>query len=118
MTTTEDKVTTNYCNVDKLFYINRNGEEIHSQETNPNETEIIEALQSDNWSARFDDIRAGKTVRVSDRIFYDMLSSVPPVRQTATSFYCGEAYSGNKYYFFYRNENDGKRYGKLKEIVN
>jgi len=118
MNTTEERVTTSYCNVDKLFYINRNGEEIHSQKTKPNDTDIIEALASDNWSARFSDMREGKTVRVSDRIYYDMLGSVPPIRQTATSFYCGEPYSGNKHYFFYRDENDGKRYGKLKEIVN
>lgn len=116
MTTTEDTVKTSYCNTDKLFYISRNGEEIHSQKEKPTQTDIIEALQSDNWKARFDDMREGKTTRISDRIYWDMLCSVPPIKQTANSFYCGEAYSGNKYYFFYRDENDGKRYGKLKEL--
>lgn len=116
MTTTEDKVTVSYCNVDKLFYISRNGEEIHSQKTKPNETELIEALASDNWKARFDAMREGKTVRVSDRIYWDMLCSVPPIKQTHNSFYCGEPYSGGLHYFFYKDENDGKRYGKLKSI--
>ena len=117
MEATENKVTITYCNVDKLFYISRNGEEIHSQQTRPNETELIEALASDNWKARFDAMRNGYTVRVSDRIYWDMLGSVPPIKQTLNSFYCGEPYSGNKHYFFYRDENDGKRYGKLKQLI-
>lgn len=115
-TIAENKVTITYCNVDKLFYISRNSEEIHSQQTKPTDTDIIEALTSDDWKARFDDMRSGKTVRVSDRIYYDMLCAVPPIKQTANSFYCGECYSGNLYYYFYRDENDGKRYGKLKTI--
>lgn len=110
----EVKIT--YCNVDRLFYISRGGEEIHSQTTKPTDTDIIEALSSDSWKMRFDDMREGKTVRVSDRIYYSMLESVPPAKYTSNGFYCGEAYSGNLYYYFYRDENDGKRYGKLKPI--
>ena len=105
-----------YCNVDKLFYIRHNNEDIHYQQTKPNDTDIIEALISDNWKARFDDMGAGKRVRVSTRIYWDMLGSVPPIKQTANSFYCGEPYSGNLYYFFYIDENNGKRYGQLKEL--
>ena len=115
---TEEKIETTYCDIDKMFYIRRNGEDLHAQKSRPTQTDIIEALKSDIWKARFDDMREGKTVRVSSRIFYDMLGSVPPKRQTENSFYCGEAYSGNKYYFFYVDKNDGKRYGKLKEITN
>ena len=35
-----------YCNVDKLFYIRHNNEDIHYQQTKPNDTDIIEALIS------------------------------------------------------------------------
>ena len=104
-----------YCNVDKLFYIRHNDEDIHYQQTKPNDTDIIEALISDNWQARFDDMRAGKKVRVSARIYWDMLGSVPPIKQTANSFYCGEPYSGNTYYYFVK-EQDGFIYGQLKSI--
>lgn len=114
---TEEKITTHCCGVDNLFYIRRNGEDLHAQKSRPTQTDIIEALISDDWKARFDDMRSGKTVRVSARIYFDMLCSVPPIKQTANSFYCGEAYSGNRYYFFYLDENDGKRYGKLKELI-
>ena len=106
--------TIKWCNVDKLFYVYHNDNEIHYQQTKPNETELIEALQSDNWSARFKDMEEGKRVRVSERIYYDMLGCVPPKKQTATSFYCGECYSGNLYYFF--EKVDGKCYGQLKPI--
>ena len=115
MTTTEDTVKTTYCNTDKLFYISRNGEEIHSQKEKPTQTDIIEALQSDNWKARFDDMREGKKVRVSERIYWEMLGAVPPIKQTANSFYCGEAYSGNIHYYF-EKEQDGFIYGQLKPI--
>jgi hypothetical protein len=104
-----------WCNVDRLFYIYHNGEEIHHQQTKPNETEVIEALQSDNWKARFDDMREGKRVRVSERIYWDMLGAVPPKKQTATSFYCGEAYSGNYYYYF--EKKNGRCYGELKPLA-
>lgn len=114
--TEQEKIETTYCDVDKLFYIRRNGEDLHAQKERPTQTDIIEALQSDNWKARFDDMRSGKKVRVSSRIYWDMLCSVPPKKQTANSFYCGEAYSGNKHYFFYLDENDGKKYGQLKEL--
>lgn len=117
MTTTEEKIITTYSDVDGLFYIRRNGEDLHAQKSRPTQTDIIEAIMSDNWKARFDDMRSGKTVRVSARIYWDMLCSVPPIKQTANSFYCGEAYSGNKHYFFYLDENDGKRYGQLKELI-
>lgn len=113
----EEKIEIAYSNVDRLFYIRRNGEDIHAQKSRPNQTDIIEALKSDNWKARFDDMRSGKKVRVSSRIYWDMLGSVPPIKQTANSFYCGEPYSGKKHYFFYLDENDGKRYGQLKELT-
>ena len=104
-----------FCNVDNLFNIELNGEEIHHQQTRPNETDIIEAVMSDRWQQRFDEMREGKKVRVSERIYWSMLGSVPPIKQTANSFYCGEPYSGNKYYYFERDE-DGKIYGQLKAI--
>ena len=44
-----------------------------------------------------------------------MLGSVPPIKQTANSFYCGEPYSGNTYYYF-EKEQDGFIYGQLKSI--
>lgn len=115
MTTIDEKIEVIYCNVDRLFYIRRNGEDIHFQKERPNQTELIEALMSDNWKSRFDEMRSGKKVRVSYRIYLDMLCSVPPINQTANSFYCGEAYSGNKHYFFERNDK-GIIYGQLKEI--
>ncbi len=108
----EHKIT--WCNVDRLFYISRNGDDIHHQQEKPTETDIIEALMSDNWEARFNDIKSGKKVRVSDRIYYSMLGSVPPIQQKLGSFYCGEPYSDNLYYFF--STEDGKRYGQLKEL--
>ena len=116
MTTTEQKIEIAYCGIDKLFYIKRNGEDIHQQQTRPNETELIEALQSDNWENRFNDMRAGKKVRVSCRIYYEMLGSVPPLKQTANSFYCGEPYSGNTHYYYERDEKTSKIYGQLKTI--
>ncbi len=109
------KIETIYCEVDKLFYIKRNGEEIHAQKSRPNETELIEALKSDNWQARFDDMRSGKRVRVSRRIYWDMLGSVPPLKQTSNSFFCGEPYSGDKHYYFIREEG-GKIFGELKKV--
>ena len=113
--TKQEEITISYCDVDKLFYIRRNNEDLHCQKSAPNQTELIEALMSDNWKGRFDDMRCGKKVRVSERIFWDMLGSVPPKKQTANSFYCGEPYSGNKHYYFER-EDDGKIYGQLKEL--
>ncbi len=104
-----------WCNVDRLFYIRRNGEDIHAQQTKPNDTDIIEALMSDDWQKRFDDMRSGKRVRVSERIYWDMLGAVPPKKQTANSFYCGECYSGDLYYYFEKIE--GKVYGQLKSIT-
>jgi hypothetical protein len=103
-----------WCNVDRLFYIHHNGNEIHYQKTKPNETEVIEALMSDNWKARFEDMREGKRVRVSERIYWDMLGSVPPIKQTANSFFCGEPYSGNYHHFF--EKKNGYCYGELKPL--
>jgi hypothetical protein len=114
MNTTEEKITTSYCNVDKLFYIRRNNEDLHSQQTRPTQTDIIEAIKSDNWKARFDDMREGKKVRVSERIYYDMLGSVPPLKYTQNGFVCGEAYSSNVYYHFWKE--DGIIYGQLKQV--
>lgn len=104
-----------WCNVDRLFYIRHKGEDIHHQKIKPTETDIIEALASDNWNSRFEDMRSGKKVRISDRIFYEMLGSVPPIKQKLGSFYCGEPYSGSLYYYFSTDE-DGKRYGQLKTL--
>lgn len=108
------KAEVKWCNVDKLFYIYRNDEVIHQQQIHPTATEIGEAFISDEWKARFEDMREGKRVRVSERIYYDMLGSVPPKKQTETSFYCGECYSGNLYFYF--EKVDGKCYGQLKPI--
>lgn len=103
-----------WCNVDKLFYVHHNGREIHCQKTHPTGMELIDALQSDNWQARFEDMHEGKRVRVSERIYEEMMGAVPPKNITATSFYCGECYSGNLYYYF--EKVDGKCYGQLKPI--
>lgn len=110
----QTNVVVNWCNVDALFYLHHNGTEIHHQKEKPTETDIIEALASDNWQSRFEDMRSGKKVRVSDRIFYDMLGSVPPINQKSGSFYCGEPYSGNLHYYF--STENGKRYGQLKAL--
>ena len=107
-----EKVT--WCNVDRLFYIYHNEEVIHQQKTKPNDTEIIEALMSDNWKYRFEDMANGKRVRVSERIYWDMLGSVPPIKQTANSFFCGEPYSGNYHHFF--EKEDGYCFGQLKKV--
>ena len=110
----QTNVVVNWCNVDKLFYLSNNAQDIHHQKEKPNETDIVEALVSDNWESRFEDMRNGKKVRVSDRIFYEMLGSVPPINQKLGSFYCGEPYSRNLHYFF--STEDGKRYGQLKTL--
>jgi len=109
-----EAVTISWSAPDRLFYINRNKETIHSQKTLPNQMELIEALQSDNWTARFGDMREGKRVRVSDRIYWHMLECVPPIKQTVNSFYNGEAYSGDHYYYF--ETKNGKRYGELRPL--
>ena len=109
-----EAVTISWSAPDRLFYINRNKETIHSQKTLPNQMELIEALQSDNWTARFVDMREGKRVRVSDRIYWHMLECVPPIKQNGNSFYNGEAYSGGSYYYF--ETKDGKRYGELRPL--
>lgn len=110
----QTNVVVTWCNVDRLFYLSNNNADIHHQKEKPNETDIVEALVSDNWESRFEDMRNGKKVRVSDRIFYEMLGSVPPINQKLGSFYCGEPYSRNLHYFF--STEDGKRYGQLKSL--
>lgn len=110
----QSKTEVRYCNVDRLFYIYRNDEVIHYQKDKPNDTDIIEALMSDNWKKVFESMEKGETVRVSERIYYDILGCVPPIKQTAKSFFCGEAYSGNLHHFFFKE--NGKTYGQLKSI--
>jgi len=112
---TENKVIITFCEVDKMFCISRNNNELHHQKGKPTQTDIIEALMSDNWSSRFEDMRRGKKVRVSDRIYYDMLGSVPPLKAIPDGFVSGEAYSGNTYYHFWREDNF--IYGQLKEVT-
>ena len=114
MRTEANKAELFYCSIDKGYYIRLNDEDIHFQTEKPNETELIEAIDSDNWDARFKDMNEGKTTRVSIRIYYDILGVVPPIRQTANSFYCGEAYSGNLHHYFFKE--NGKYFGQLKNI--
>ena len=109
------KIKTTYCEVDKLFYIRRNGELLHVQKSRPSQTDLIEVLKSDNWQARFDDMRSGKKVRVSNRIYWHMLGCVPPIKQTSNSFFCGEPYCGNRHYYFVR-QDDGRIFGELRKI--
>lgn len=59
-------------------------------------------------------MRDGKKVRVSDRIYFEMLGAVPPIKYTGGSFFCGEPYSGNMHYYF--STEDGKRFGQLKAL--
>ena len=114
------KLEVRFCNVDRLFYIyNENKysgemEEIHAQKTKPTNEEIKEALKSDNWKECFEDMKNGKIVRVSERIFWHMLGSVPPINQTEKSFYNGEAYSGRLHYYF--EKKNGFCFGQLKEL--
>jgi hypothetical protein len=118
MTTTtkqEEKAIVKYCSIDKLFYIYRNEEPIHAQTKKPTEPEIIEALNSDNWQQVFKQMANGERVRVSIRIYFDMLGVVPPIKYHNGSFYVGEPYSGRLHHFFER-EHDGKYYGQLKEL--
>jgi hypothetical protein len=103
-----------YCNIDKLYYIYKGENYIHHQQTKPKYIEWMAAIQSDQWNEVFKQIKEGKKVRVSDRIYYNMLGAVPPIRQTLGSFYCGECYSDNLYYYFETIE--GKRYGSLKPL--
>lgn len=107
-------VIVNWCDVDSLFYLHHKGDDIHHQKDKPTQTDIIEALVSDNWDARFKDMKSGKKIRVSDRIYYSMLGSVPPIQHKLGSFYCGEPYSGNLHYYF--STENGKRYGQLKAL--
>lgn len=112
---TTAKIEVTYCAIDKLFYIRQNNEDLHYQSTRPTRADIADAIHSDMWTERFNDMRSGKRVRVSARIYYDMLCSVPPKRQTDKSFYCGEAYSGSLHYYFERDDN-GVVWGELKAL--
>jgi hypothetical protein len=114
-TTTKNLVNVSFCNIDKLFYIYRNEEQIHAQLEQPTETDLVEALQSDDWKHVFEKMRDGYRVRVSMRIYFDMLGCVPPIRYKNGSFYVGEAYAGRFHHFFER-EKDGKCYGQLKQL--
>ena len=110
----KNQLVLNWCTIDRLFYIELNGQEIHQQQTKPTDAELLEAYLSDQWDAVFNTMRAGERVRVSERVYYDMLGAVPPKKQNATSFYCGEPYSGSLYYYF--EKVDGKYYGQLKSL--
>ncbi len=114
--TINEKVSVKYSEIDRLFYIEFQETTIHAQQSQPNETEIIEALISDNWEKRFEAMRKGERVRISNRIYYEMRDSVPPLRFKTNSFYCGEPYSGN-YHYYFEIEDDGKRYGLLRKLV-
>lgn len=110
-------ISVSYCSIDRLYYIRLDGKDIQHQERLPTPADIAEALVSDDWIERFRDMRQGMRVRVSAHIYYEMMGSVPPINQTATSFYCGEPYSGGYHYYFER-ANDGLIYGQLKELPN
>lgn len=114
METTEQKIELSYCNIDKLFYVRRNDEIIHYQKDKPNQTEIVKALGSDDWKSVFDQMRGGKKVRVSYRIYYEMLGCVPPRKTWNNGFAVGEAYDGNIYHHFWKE--DGFYYGQLKQL--
>lgn len=113
-----------FCNIDRLFCLSRkeeffqDGETIQSFKELPTTEEIEEAVNSDKWEEVFAQMKEGKRVRVSSRIFHDMLGSVPPLHhywgEEKQSFFCGECYSGNKYYYFERI--NGIYYGELKEL--
>lgn len=114
-TSQSNELVISYSQTDQVFYVFRNGEEIHYQKTKPTNYELTTALLSDEWDHVFKMIKSGYKVRVSERIYWEMMGSVPPIKQTATSFYCGEAYSGTKYYYF--EKVDGFCYGQLKELM-
>lgn len=110
-------IAVSYCSIDRLYYISLDGKQIHHQPRLPTTTDIAGALDSDDWIERFLDMRHGRRVRVSKHIYSEMFGSVPPIHQTAASFYCGEPYSGDKYYYF-EKANDGFIYGQLKKLPN
>ncbi len=114
-TTTKDLVIVSFCNIDKLIYIYQNDKLIHAQLEQPTETDLVEALQSDDWEHVFKKMRDGERVRVSRRIYDDMLGCVPPIQYKNGSFYVGEAYDG-RFHHFFEIEKDGKCYGQLKQL--
>ena len=114
-----EQLSVSYCNIDKLYYIRRNEQDVHHQQTKPTETELLEAYHSDQWKDVFNAMAAGERVRVSERIYHDLMECVPPIYgKKSGSFYCGEAYSHNSngatYHYFETVE--GKRYGQIKNI--
>jgi len=113
-TTNQNQASVSYCNIDRLYYIRLNDEVIHTQQTKPTDQEIQTTLDSDHWNSRFEAMAKGERIRVSERIYFDMLGAVPPIKQTRTSFYCGECYSGRLYHFF--EKVDGHYYGQLKSL--
>lgn len=109
-------ITTTYSAVDRLYYVRKNDEVIATIRNKPTESDLIEIEWSDNWQSVFLSIKKGNKTRVSSRIFSEMLGAVPPIQFNGESFYCGECYSGNLYYYF-STDKDGKHYGELKPIT-
>lgn len=110
-------ITVNYCGIDRLFYIYSHEATIHTQQTKPTQKDIDDAVLSDQWNARFKDMRNGNEVRVSERILDDMWGSVPPIKvniKPNMSFFCGEPYAGDYYYYF--ESKNGFKYGSIKNI--
>jgi len=102
--------------IDRLYYITQNDQEIHYQTGKPTEQDIAAAVFSNDWEARFKEIKKGKEVRVSDYIYYSMLESVPPKKHKGNSFFNGECFHANYYYFF--EKRDGFCFGSLRDIDN
>lgn len=110
-------ITLSYCTVDKLHYIYSHEVTIHTQKKKPTLEDINNAVAADQWNARFKDMRNGIEVRVSERIWDDMFGSVPPINVNVKpnmSFFCGEPYSEDYYYYF--ESRDGFKYGSIKNI--
>ena len=83
-----EQIIITYCNIDKLHCISYKGEEIHRQANKPTLDDILSALRSDDWEQVFKEMKEGET-RVSDRIYYDMLTCVPPIRIQGSYFVMG-----------------------------
>lgn len=115
MQITMKEVNITHCSTNDCFLILVNDDVVHEQQSSPTETDVIEAVKSDRWKERFEEMQSGMRTRVSERIYYDMLGAVPPAKYTAKGFYCGEGWSGNLYYLF-EKDDDGKYYGELKSL--
>lgn len=109
-------LTVKYCAVDKLYNVYKSDELIGSLTTKPTENDLFEMLVSDNWKYVFEQMGKRKRTRISPRIFEQMLGAVPPIKFNGSSFYCGECYSGNLYYYF-NTEPNGEMYGQLKPLT-